>query len=52
MNLELLSPEARAALIGLLQLWMTERPVLPAKLSANDLRLVPEAVRRLLSWVP
>jgi hypothetical protein len=52
MNLELLTPEARAALIGLLQLWVTERPVLPTKLSANDLRLVPEAVRRLLSWVP
>lgn len=52
MNLDLLTPSARAALIGLLQLWMTERPVLAAKLSSNDLRLVPEAVRRLLSWVP
>ncbi|MGK0203051.1 MAG: hypothetical protein ACI9S9_002124 [Planctomycetota bacterium] len=51
-NLDLLSPAARAALIGLLQLWLPERPVLPAKLVSNDMQWAPEAVRRLLSWVP
>tara|TARA_R110002094_G_scaffold51322_5_gene62836 strand:+ start:487 stop:1125 length:639 start_codon:yes stop_codon:yes gene_type:complete len=51
-NLDLLSPAARAALIGLLQLWLSDRPVLPTKLLSNDLQLRPDAVRRLLSWVP
>jgi len=51
-NLDLLSPAARAALIGLLQLWLTERPVLPARLAFSDLLMAPGALLRLLSWVP
>ena len=51
-NLDLLSPAARAALIGLLQLWLAERPVLPARLASNDVRFAPQTLLRLLSWVP
>lgn len=51
-NLEKLSPAARGALIALLQQWLLERPVSPAKLQSSDILMSKAAVRRLLSWVP
>ena len=51
-NLDGLSPRARGALIWLIQEWLVERPVLPAKFAVNDLQINQLALRRLLSWVP
>ena len=51
-NLDALSPRARGALIWLIQEWLVERPVSPAKFAVNDLQMNRLALRRLLSWVP
>lgn len=51
-RLDQLGPAPRAALVGLLQLWFTERPIAPARLRSNDLELPRASLVRLLSWVP
>lgn len=51
-DLDALSPRARGALIWLIQEWLVERPVSPAKFAANGLQLNRLALHRLLSWVP
>ena len=47
-----LTPASRAALLGLLQCWLQERPIPSDKLRSNDLDLPSAAVVKLLSWVP
>ena len=51
-NLAALSPRARGALIWLIQEWLVERPVSPAKFVGNGLQMNRLELRRLLSWVP
>ena len=51
-DIERLSPSARGALLALLQQWLVERPVTPAKLRSSDVQMHRAAVLRLLSWVP
>lgn len=51
-DLEKLTPAARGALIALLRRWLPERPIPPQKLQSSDVRMVPVALRRLLSWIP
>ncbi|MCB9878283.1 MAG: hypothetical protein H6835_11855 [Planctomycetes bacterium] len=51
-DLDELSPRARAALLGVIGALTRERPVAIGRIEVLDFEATPAALRRLLSWLP